>query len=106
MPTRCETACENHTPEAPVNLLTILGASAAALLAIGTLARGLWRINRRIVVIVSAVQELAPNGGRSIKDTVTRTERKVDEAVAKVEENTQELCELKRRFEEHLNGSA
>src|SRR5690606_32200503 len=106
MPTRCETACENHTPETLVNLLTILGASAAALLALGALARGLWRINRRIVVIVSAVQELAPNGGRSIKDTVTRTERKVDEAVAKVEENTQELCELKRRFEEHLNGSA
>src|SRR5690606_32504202 len=103
---RCETACENHTPEAPVNLLTILGASAAALLALGALARGPWRINRRIVVIVSAVQELAPKVSRSIRGAATRTARKVGEAVAKVEENTQELCEVKRRFEELLNGTA
>jgi len=58
-----------------------------------------WRINRRIVVIVNAVQELAPNGGHSIKDTVTRTERKVDETA-------RELCELKERFDEHLSGGA
>lgn len=79
-----------------MDLLIWLGGAAAALLALGALARGLWRINRRIVVIVDAVQELAPNGGRSIKDTVTRTERKVDDATAK-------LCELERRFEEHLD---
>lgn len=81
-----------------MNLLIWLGSSAAALLALGALARGLWRVNRRIVVIVDAVRELTPNGGHSIKDTVTRTERKVDETA-------QELCELKRQFDEHLGGS-
>lgn len=88
-----------------MNTLIGLGAGAAALLTLGALARGAWRINRRIVVIVDAVQELAPNGGGSIKDTVTRTERKVDETAQKVDETVQELCELKRRFDEHLaNG--
>lgn len=80
-----------------MDLLIYLGGSAAALLAIGALARGIWRINRRIVTIVDAVKELSPNGGRSIKDTVTRTERKVDDT-------TRELCELKQRFDEHLSG--
>lgn len=82
-----------------MDLLIYLGGSAAALLAIGALARGVWRINRRIMTIVDAVRELSPNGGRSIKDTVTRTERKVDET-------TRELCELKQRFDEHLSGGA
>ncbi len=80
-----------------MDLLIWLGGGAAALLALGALARSVWRINRRIVVIVDAVKELTPNGGRSIKDTVTRTERKVDETA-------QEVCELKRRFEEHLDS--
>lgn len=78
-----------------MELIIYLGGGAAALLAIGTLSRGLWRFNRRTVIIVDAVKELVPNGGRSIKDTVTRTERKVDE-------NTQKLCELERRLNEHL----
>lgn len=82
-----------------MDLLIWLGGGAAALLALGALTRGLWRINRRIVVIVDAVRELSPNGGRSIKDTVTRTERKVDETA-------RELCELKERFDEHLSGGA
>lgn len=80
-----------------MDLLIWFGGGAAALLAIGALARAAWRINRRIVVIVDAVRELTPNGGRSIKDTVTRTEQKVDET-------TRELCELKQRFDEHLNN--
>jgi len=95
-----------------MDLLILVGGGAAALLAIGALARGVWRINRRIVVIVDAVKELTPNGGRSIKDTVTRTERKVDDTAAKVEETAtkvdetaRELCELKRQFDEHLGGS-
>lgn len=79
-----------------MDLLIWLGGGAAALLALGALARSMWRINRRIMVIVNAVQELTPNGGRSMKDTVTRTEAKVDE-------NTEKLCELERRFDEHLN---
>jgi hypothetical protein len=79
-----------------MDLLIYLGAGAAALIAISALARGIWRINRRIVVIVDAVKELAPNGGRSIKDTVTRTEQKMDDTA-------RELCELKERFEEHLS---
>jgi hypothetical protein len=78
-----------------MDLLIWLGGGAAALLAMGALARSVWRINRRIVVIVDAVRELTPNGGRSIKDTVNRTERKVDET-------TRELCELKQRLDDHL----
>jgi hypothetical protein len=78
-----------------MDLLTGLGAGAGALLVLGALARGLWRINRRIVVIVDAVKELAPNGGRSIKDTVTRTERKVDETA-------EDLRQLRERFDAHL----
>lgn len=96
-----------------MDLLIWLGGGAAALLALGALARSVWRINRRIVVIVDAVKELTPNGGRSIKDTVTRTEQKVDETAAKVddtaakvEDTARELCELKRQFDEHLGGSA
>lgn len=78
-----------------MDLLIWFGGGAAALLALGALAQAVWRINRRIVMIVDAVKELTPNGGRSIKDTVTRTERKVDE-------NTEKLCDLERRFDEHL----
>lgn len=95
-----------------MELLIWLGGGAAALLALGALARSVWRINRRIVVIVDAVKELTPNGGRSIKDTVTRTERKVDETAAKVddtaakvEDTARELCGLKRQFDEHLGSS-
>lgn len=78
-----------------MDLIIYLGGGAAALLAISALARTLWRVNRRIVTIVDAVRELAPNGGRSIKDTVTRTERKLDET-------TQEVSELKDRLDRHL----
>jgi hypothetical protein len=80
-------------------LLIYLGGGAAALIAIGAFVQGVWRINRRIVTIVDAVRELTPNGGRSIKDTVTRTERKVDDT-------SRELCELKRQFDEHLSGGS
>jgi hypothetical protein len=82
-----------------MDLLIYLGGSAAALLAIGAAVRGAWRLNRRIVVIVDAVRELAPNGGRSIKDVVDRTERQVNETA-------QEVCELKQRLDEHLADSA
>jgi hypothetical protein len=87
-----------------MHLLEWLGIGAGSLLALGALVRALWRSNRRIVKIVDAVQELAPNGGRSMKDTVTRTERKVDETAVKVDETVRELCELKQRFEEHLSA--
>lgn len=79
-----------------MDLIIYFGGGSAALLAIGALARSVWRINRRIVTIVDAVKELSPNGGRSIKDTVTRTERKVDDTA-------RELGELKQRFDEHLS---
>lgn len=78
-----------------MHLLEWLGIAAGSLLALGTLARALWRFNRRIVGIADAVLELVPNGGRSMKDTLNRTERKVDETAA-------EVCELKRRLDEHL----
>jgi hypothetical protein len=86
-----------------MHLLEWLGIGAGSLLALGALVRALWRSNRRIVKIVDAVQELAPNGGRSMKDTVTRTERKVDETAVKVDATSRELCELRQRFEEHLS---
>jgi methyl-accepting chemotaxis protein len=96
-----------------MELLIYLGGGAAALLAIGAFVRGVWRLNRRIVVIVDAVQELSPNGGRSIKDTVTRTEQKVDDAASKVDataarvdDTARELGELKERFDEHLSGGS
>jgi hypothetical protein len=82
-----------------MDLIIYLGGGSAALLAIGALARGAWRINRRIVVIVDAVKELAPNGGRSIKDTVTRTE-------AKVTATAEELRQLKEQFDAHLADGA
>lgn len=85
-----------------MDLLIYLGGAAAALLAIGATARSAWRVNRRIVVIVDAVKELAPNGGRSIKDTVTRTERKVDETAAKVDATAEDLRQLRERFDAHL----
>jgi hypothetical protein len=78
-----------------MNVIMYVGGGAAALVAIGTLLRGAWNLNRRIVVIAGAVRELAPNGGSTMKDAVTRTERKVDE-------HTTQLCELKRQVESHL----
>jgi hypothetical protein len=41
-----------------MDLLIYLGGGAGALLALGTLIRGAWRINRRIVGIAAAVVEL------------------------------------------------
>lgn len=79
-----------------MDVIMYAGGGAAALVAIGTLLRGAWNLNRRIVTIAGAVRELAPNGGKSIKDVVTRTEEKVDR-------HTVELCELKRQFEDHLS---
>lgn len=78
-----------------MDLLLYLGGGAGALLALGTLARGAWRINRRIVGIAAAVVELVPNGGGSIKDTVHRTEQKVDDTSRRVDELTE-------RFDAHL----
>lgn len=78
-----------------MDVIMYAGGGAAALVAIGTLLRGAWNLNRRIVVIAGAVRELAPNGGKSIKDVVTRTEAKVDA-------HAEELGELRRRFDEHL----
>ncbi|MFE9018137.1 hypothetical protein ACFYNL_06130 [Streptomyces sp. NPDC007808] len=82
-----------------MNLLIYLGGGAGALLALGALARGAWRINRRIVGIAAAVAELVPNGGGSIKDTVPRTEQKVDDTA-------QELRVLTERFDAHVADSA
>lgn len=89
-----------------MDLLIYLGGGSAALLAIGAVARSAWRINRRLVVIVDAVKELAPNGGRSIKDTVTRTERTLDETASKVESTAEDLRELKAQFDAHLADGA
>lgn len=87
-----------------MHLLEWLGIAAGSLLVIGALARGGWRFLRLVVFIGEAVKELLPNGGSSMKDTVTRTERKVDDTASRVDDNTQKLCELERRFDEHLTG--
>ncbi|MFF4391424.1 hypothetical protein ACFY0G_32245 [Streptomyces sp. NPDC001552] len=78
-----------------MDLLLYLGGGAAALLALGGLARSVWAINRRIVVIVDLVQELSPDHGRSIKDQVTDT-------AADVADIKTTLCDLSGRFDEHL----
>lgn len=69
-----------------------VGGSATALAAIGFVARGAWRMGRRVVHIADAVQELTPNGGSSMKDTVTRTDTR--------------LAELTERFDQHLDDHA
>lgn len=79
-----------------MNVLVYLGGGAAALLAIGALLRGIWALNRRLVSILDAVEELVPEQGESVLDVVTRTERKVNEAAA-------QLKELECRFERHLS---
>ncbi|KUO20682.1 hypothetical protein [Streptomyces dysideae] len=62
-----------------MDLLIHLGGRAAALLALGAVVRGAWRVNRRVVTIIDAVQELSPNSGHSIKDQVTSTARDMAE---------------------------
>lgn len=61
-----------------MNTLMLIGGLAGAAAAIGVVLRGLWRVNRRIVHIADLVIELSPNHGQSVKDTVVRTEEKVD----------------------------
>ncbi|MBD0838771.1 hypothetical protein [Streptomyces sp. TRM68416] len=78
-----------------MDLLEWFGVGAGSLLALGALARGVWLVLRRIVFTAEAVKELVPNGGGSIKDTVHRTEQKVDDTA-------QELSALKQRFDDHL----
>lgn len=87
-----------------MHLLEWLGIAAGSVLMIGALARGGWRFLRLVVFIGEAVKELLPNGGSSMKDTVTRTEQKVDDTASKVDENTRKLGELERRLDEHLTG--
>lgn len=96
-----------------MHLLEWLGIAAGSVLMIGALARGGWRFLRLVVFIGEAVKELLPNGGSSMKDTVTRTEQKVDDTAlrvddtaSKVDENTRKLGELERRLDEHLTGEA
>ncbi|MGP4084188.1 hypothetical protein [Streptomyces sp. KR55] len=79
-----------------MNLLIYLGSGAAALVALGALARGAWRVNRRVVTIVDAVQELSPNSGHSIKDQVSSTAQDVAEM-------KESITDLTRRFDAHLD---
>lgn len=58
-------------------ILGVIGGACAALIGIGVVARGVWKMTRRIVHISDAVRELVPNGGNSIKDQITRIERRV-----------------------------
>lgn len=67
-------------------VLAVLG-GFAGLLALARIIRGTWRVNRRIVKIADLVQELSPNHGSSIKDTVHRTERKVDALGERLDEH-------------------
>lgn len=58
--------------------LVSIGGSAGAVAAVSVVARGAWRSARRIVRIAEAVEELTPNSGHSIKDTVTRIDERLD----------------------------
>jgi hypothetical protein len=66
------------------------GGGAAAIIAISSAIRALWRFNKRIVHIAEAVTELSPNSGHSIKDVVTRMD--------------QNLNVLTLRFNDHLSN--
>ncbi len=62
-----------------MDYLLMLGGSAGALLALGALARGAWRVSGRVHKIADAVSELSPNSGHSIKDAVSRIDRNLSE---------------------------
>lgn len=71
-----------------VELIKTVGAIAASLIAIGSLVAGLWWITRKIVHIAEAVEQLKPNGGKTISDKVNHISITVDalnERVAKLE---------------------
>lgn len=64
------------------NTVITIGAVCGALIAFGALARGVWWMVKKIVLIADAVHELLPNSGSSMKDQMTRMEKKLDAHLA------------------------
>lgn len=54
------------------------GAICAALAAIGGVFVGFWWVIRKIVNIADAVEQLKPNGGKTISDKVNHISKTVD----------------------------
>ena len=75
--------------------LVSIGGSAGAVAAVSVVARGAWRSARRIVRIAEAVEELTPNSGHSIKDTIGRIDERLDGM-------DDQLAALIVRFDDHL----
>lgn len=61
-----------------IDLIKTFGAIAASLIAIGSLITGLWWLVRKIVKIAEAVEQLKPNGGKTISDKVNYITKSVD----------------------------
>lgn len=84
-----------------MELLVLVGGAAGALLAIGALVRAVWRANRRLVVVVDAVQELVPNSGHSMKDQVSQTKTAVEDLAVTVAALSAQLAE---HLADHCRG--
>lgn len=61
-----------------IELIKNIGAISASLAAIGGVVVGLWWVIRKIVRIADAVEQLKPNGGKSISDKVNHISTSMD----------------------------
>lgn len=71
-----------------IELIKTFGAIAASIIAVGSLLASFWWIVRKIVKIAEAVEQLKPNGGKTISDKVNYITKSVDtlnERVGKLE---------------------
>ena len=76
-----------------------LGDYAGAVAAVCAVLGGGWWLARYLVRIDEAVRELKPNNGKSLKDQVTRIDRRVDELGGRVDELAGRVDGLNGRLE-------
>lgn len=90
-----------------IELIKTFGAIAASLIAIGSLITGLWWLVRKIVKIAEAVEQLKPNGGKTISDKVNYITKSVDtlnERVGKLEVFDSELIPIIQEMKSKKRG--
>jgi outer membrane murein-binding lipoprotein Lpp len=61
-----------------IETIKTVGAICASIAAIGGVFTGFWWVVRKIVRISDAVEQLKPNGGKSLSDKVNHISRTVD----------------------------
>ncbi len=61
-----------------VELIKTVGAICVSIAAIGGVVTGFWWVIRKIVKIAEAVEQLKPNGGKTISDKVNYITKSVD----------------------------